>query len=755
ANYDRDDGVPYEENLEGPTSYASKRADVINDKILTRILMKASGVLVPATLAFLMPLNTLLSNSSLRQEAQKQEILLAPLSTQNSQKEIRRSVETFLQSHSGQEVVIKPSGAQWHSGKGVGFFKRDQIDEMVQHVLALSPQVFPNEAILVEERVDSIPTEPAWADWKTGKKSDSTFRSFAENTPWGEAVSPGKAGRLVRTGPWGIPNTAEPPSGDPREAARIVSHEEAVKDLPATPQEIEEFNAALDQSAVTALKVINAYEATLPRQPGEPFHIRTNFITVDALATRRGGKIVPVVVEVNDHDSGGQSNIDSWLPPEDAGKHSRALVPTELQEARRHLAKGKTILIVGAGYEGKKPLIETARKLGVKVVLVGLPNTWAQKEPGLVEHYIPIDTTDLVKGPQLALEAVQKLGIPIDGVWGYWEDDVVLAAKLAKALGKPFNDPEAVTIARSKYLTYKRLREAGLPIAEFAKIDSESDLEDAIAQVGFPAVLKPEFGAEAYGNKRVNNAQELRAAYRAISPTLNQETDPIYAQGNQMVLMQYLDGQEVDVDNELQKGQVVGVPRVTDNDPTHEPYFQSTGFSMPSRLPHQEQADLIDLNLKGRQAIGLTEGSIHGEMKLTSRGPRIVEFNPRLAGSYIPSATREVWGVDPAEEDIMRALGIPIAGYSSPTPRTNLRGRFIIPKTLGTMISLSGLEELKKDPTIFEAKLQVDFPFEIRDLGQKDVRVALIIAKGSTPEEADQNLQKALHRIKTTFVPAR
>ena len=98
--------------------------------------------------------------------------------------------------------------------------------------------------------------------------------------------------------------------------------------------------------------------------------------------------------------------------------------------------------------------------------------------------------------------------------------------------------------------------------------------------------------------------------------------------------MQYIDGRENDVDLLMRGGEVL-FESITDNKPTREPSFLATGSRLPSVLPAAEQRAAMDQAIASARALGLTDGVIHMEGKVTSEGPRLIEANARMGGSYV------------------------------------------------------------------------------------------------------------------------
>ena len=72
-----------------------------------------------------------------------------------------------------------------------------------------------------------------------------------------------------------------------------------------------------------------------------------------------------------------------------------------------------------------------------------------------------------------------------------------------------------------------------------------------------------------------------------------------------LMLEEYLDGPEVDVDLVIAEGRAV-YGAITDNWPTVEPYFNETGSNCPSILPRGQQRQLIRLAVQSVQCLGLS-----------------------------------------------------------------------------------------------------------------------------------------------------
>ena len=391
---DRDDGVPLEKNLDVPQSNSYILEHEVNDKLATRLMMAARGVAVPATLALLMPANALFAQAIRSGELPTGSVAAIAMPRDA---EIARQLDAFLERTKVEEVVIKPSGLQFHSGRGVKFFRKEQRAEMLEHVLALShdPMMPQDGAVLIDERVDSAPLD------RGGRKMETTARVLSARTPWNGGAT---MGMFARVGPWGKPTTAE--AADPRDNATVEPMGKLFAEWKKAglldDRGARQLEAEMRKMGGDALTSIIAQENNSARKDGEPYQAQTDMIGLDVMIARRGGKLVPVVIEVNDHDAGGQYNLDQ-MSPEISGEHSRAWVATMLQRARRDALKGKRIVIVGAGYEGKRPIFVRAKELGVNVVLAGPRSAFVDSllKDNLVDQYIETDNTKVKEARDL------------------------------------------------------------------------------------------------------------------------------------------------------------------------------------------------------------------------------------------------------------------------------------------------------------------------------------------------------------------
>jgi biotin carboxylase len=349
-----------------------------------------------------------------------------------------------------------------------------------------------------------------------------------------------------------------------------------------------------------------------------------------------------------------------------------------------------TVIVVGAGYEGKRRYYQRLAGLGARLVIVDEPGHWSES---LADE---IAATKWVATPisgnpdtdtRAILGALERSGVRADGVLTFFENYVREAARVAAALGLPGNPPEAVDAARSKVRTRELSAQLGLPTPQARRVRSLDELFAAAADVGFPAVVKPEFGASAAGCVRVDDFESLPGVYKLVRDVVSPEHKAIFRAGNDLLLEQYLDGVEFDVDLILQDGQCV-FSSVSQNWPTAEPSFQETGLHLPPDHNKKAVAGLVELSVRTVLAFGFRRGVLHVEGKCTSRGPRVIEVNARMGGARVYQMVEAVWGVDLIEAELRSCLDLPQTLTPSRKPRCAVVNAIVYAPATGRLASL-------------------------------------------------------------------
>ncbi len=254
----------------------------------------------------------------------------------------------------------------------------------------------------------------------------------------------------------------------------------------------------------------------------------------------------------------------------------------------------------------------------------------AAPDPRVVVHH-DVDET---------LRALQRRGAT--AVVAASEFGVTLADELASRLGLPHNNPVVAGARRDKLLMADAIAAAGLPVAWSASVGSRAELSRLLTGATFPVMVKPRNSAGSDGCRICRSPDAALAAFDDIFAGRN-----LMGEVNDEVLVQeYLEGPQFIVNTVSMSGKHALADYYhcrVDDQPTGAPVYRH--IRSPLRLSARDQ-EIIDYALSCVDALGITEGAAHTELRYTPRGPRLVEVNARVMGPCLaPDAYFAALGV--------------------------------------------------------------------------------------------------------------
>lgn len=363
------------------------------------------------------------------------------------------------------------------------------------------------------------------------------------------------------------------------------------------------------------------------------------------------------------------------------------------------IKSGPRLLVVNTGSRKKRFTLRRLNELGYELIILNANVNWAKN---YASHWILSDTTDhdaCVRATRQFFASNPELSPA--GSLTFWDDDVLLASRIADSLGLIGIPYTIASRARDKHQFRAFCQEAGLPHPGFARIRPDEDVEVAVAGLQFPLVIKPVFGSSSSYVIRVDDLAALKETVDYILANISVEVEPALYAGTEIMVEEYIDGNEVDIDILLQNGKFK-FWSISDNDATREPYFVETGQCIPSRLSPPQQEELVAMAEEMLERLGVENGCIHFEAKYGSRGPMPIEINLRMGGDEVYDFVRLAWGVDLVQNAAKIATGEYIQPIQKPeTPKKYVSGKYFLPKHSGVLASLSLPEKVENGEIAF------------------------------------------------------
>src|SRR5207245_9985035 len=135
-------------------------------------------------------------------------------------------------------------------------------------------------------------------------------------------------------------------------------------------------------------------------------------------------------------------------------------------------------------------------------------------------------------------------------------------------------------------------------------------------------------------------------------------------------------------------------------DPLDGPFFEETLYVTPSLHPAPLQDAVARAVSDGCAALGLQEGPVHAELRLSPAGPRILEIAARSIGGLCGRALRFGVGVTLEELILRHALGL---GGEPPPRERRSSGLLMLPiRGRGALHEVRVADDARRVP-LFEA----------------------------------------------------
>jgi biotin carboxylase len=342
----------------------------------------------------------------------------------------------------------------------------------------------------------------------------------------------------------------------------------------------------------------------------------------------------------------------------------------------------------------------------------------------------------------------------VTGVVTFDERAVIATASVQKALGLPGNARDAAYTARNKFAMRSRFREAGLATPEFALVRT---LEDAaeLTRTGlsFPCVLKPLFGLASEGVLRIDDMSQLERRFPIVRWVADRHRDfhPGDPAHDFLLLESYLPGQEVAVDGFMAEGKFLLAGISDKPNPLEGPTFEETIYVSPTSLPASEAAAVISEVAKGAAALGLRMGPIHAELRLTPKGPVLLEIGARAIGGVCGRLHSYGLGLDYLATALRSSLGEPIA---LPQTHQTPSGVMMIPvPQRGRLEAIEGIERARQIEGIRDVII-ISRPGDILvGLPETGSYVGFILAVGESQASVVERLNACHRALKFTVTP--
>jgi biotin carboxylase len=380
----------------------------------------------------------------------------------------------------------------------------------------------------------------------------------------------------------------------------------------------------------------------------------------------------------------------------------------------------RVLLLVPTSTYRAPDFVAAAKSLGVELV-VGADDAPAF-DAG--DRITAIPLTDV----PAALDAIDALDRRrgVDAVIAVDDQGVVVAAEAGARLGFPHSPPDAVAATRDKAEMRRRMAAGEVPQPRFGTTAEE---------VGFPLVVKPTGLSGSQGVIRCDTPEELDAARARIAG---------YWDGP-LILEEYVPGVEIALEGLLRDGALEVLAVFDKPDPLEGPYFEETIYVTPSRLPAETLALVAAASERAANAIGLTEGPVHAEVRVFESRVWVIEVAARSIGGLCARTLRFGAGISLEEVILRHALGMATDGL---VREQAAAGVMMLPiERAGTLEEVRGRDDALAVDGVVALEITVPLGRTLTPLPDGDRYLGFLFARAETPAEVEAALRAAAARI--------
>lgn len=356
------------------------------------------------------------------------------------------------------------------------------------------------------------------------------------------------------------------------------------------------------------------------------------------------------------------------------------------------------LLVIG----GRPQALSKAKELGLRVVWLQQKKPLLRGQADPADAVIMLNYRDWDAALPLVRAAHETFGFT--RVVSLVDQAMELVGRINDELGLPGTSEAVAHRFNDKSAMRAWLRATGFEDVAAEPVGDADALRRFGARHGFPLVLKPADGTASRGVVRIDSADDVEPAWRAAAALRDRADLPFaaYYPVSEFVAEEYLDGAEYSVEAFSFDGRhsVIAITGKSQDG------FIEMGHAQPAMVTAEDDRAIVAYVTGFLDAMGLRDGVSHTELRMTSRGPRVIEGHNRVAGGRVMDLVEAVYGIDLERYTV----GWPFRLVPELPARPSARGagavRFLTAEP-GTVAAIEGAEEVRTHPGVLDLEIDV------------------------------------------------
>lgn len=398
------------------------------------------------------------------------------------------------------------------------------------------------------------------------------------------------------------------------------------------------------------------------------------------------------------------------------------------------------LLIPTASYR-TPDFMAAAEQLGLEVVIASdVDQPLADMHSG---RWLTLPYHDVSQGVSAITRFADRF--PLDAVVAVDDPGTVLAAHASAELQLTGNSPRSVIGTRDKSELRRLLAEHGVRSPEWRVL--RFDEAPPLDELQFPLVIKPLGLNGSRGVMRANDSASFLRAVARLRRLLSSKSaiEECGELGDRYLVEGFIPGVEVALEGLLRDGTLHTLAIFDKPDPLDGPYFEETIYVTPSRLDDEVLSDVMATAHQSAEALGLSDGPLHAELRVNEAGTWPVDVAARTIGGLCARTLRFGAGMSLEEIVLRHATNAPLETLNRETSAAGVMMMPIVGR--GRIRAIHGLEAAASTPLIDSIEMEARVGDMLVPLPDGANYPGFIFARGREPSEVEAALREAWSRI--------
>jgi carbamoyl-phosphate synthase large subunit len=183
----------------------------------------------------------------------------------------------------------------------------------------------------------------------------------------------------------------------------------------------------------------------------------------------------------------------------------------------------------------------------------------------------------------------------------------------------------AAEASHNKLLLRRCMEERGIQVPKYSVVKSISEIDCINNKINYPIVIKPVDSGGSRGVVKIHNEIEFR---KSFYDTMK------YSDVGEIIIEEFVDGKEYSIETVTQNGKT-NIVCITEKTTSGYPYFVETRHMVPANLDDITYDSIKNIVIQTLEAISVNNSIAHTEVKVTDKGPIVIETGARFGGDYI------------------------------------------------------------------------------------------------------------------------